>query len=271
MIHIDPGERDLVSGEEVANAEGVARRTGPEHAESLKVRRHQQLTPCNKRPQEEFAERRPLAHDAPDITGRDLKDLGVASGHRTDQRRPAGHQTDVAAEGMDLVQGDPLGLAARMLHDLHGAALDDEEIVGTISCLKQVLPIAQRPARAELGQRGDLDVVEGGERNPVYVLVGHVSTSCRGQRTCLTTATTTQHASARPDQFDRRNTRPTVHLVRKRPSPDGSCVRNVSWHGHWANCHNSRHDRRSGRDGDAPRTIQASGILHILECERERA
>src|SRR6185503_21313294 len=108
MIHIDPGEWDLVPGEEVANAEGVARRTGPEHSESLKVRRHQQLAPSNKRPQEEFAERRPLAHDAPDVTGRDLEDLGVATGHRTDQRRPAGHRTDVAAEGMDLVQGDRL-------------------------------------------------------------------------------------------------------------------------------------------------------------------
>src|SRR5262249_37294114 len=155
--------------------------------------------------------------------------------------------------------------------DLHGAALDDEEIVGAISCLKQVLPVTQGPVRAELAQRGDLNVVEGGKSDRMQVLFGHVSTSCWGQRTCLTTARMAQHVSARPDLIDRRNTRPTVPQVRKRPSPDGSCARNVSWRGHWASCHNSRHDRKSGRDGDAPRTIQASGILHILECERERA
>ena len=37
MIHIDPGERHLVPGKEVTDAEGIARGAGPEHSEPLKV------------------------------------------------------------------------------------------------------------------------------------------------------------------------------------------------------------------------------------------
>ena len=98
MIHIDPGERHLVPGKEVTDAEGIARGPGPEHSKSLKVRRHQQLASRNKRAQQQLAERRPLAHDAPDVTARDVEDLGLATCNRTDKRRPAGHQTDVAAK-----------------------------------------------------------------------------------------------------------------------------------------------------------------------------
>ena len=61
MIRIDPGERHLISGEEVTDTERLARGAGPEHAESLKIRRHEQLAPRNKRPQQQLAERRPLA------------------------------------------------------------------------------------------------------------------------------------------------------------------------------------------------------------------
>src|SRR3977135_1665985 len=67
-----------------------------------------------------------------------------------------------------------------------------------------------------------------------------------------TTARTARHAPALPAPSARRNTPPPVRQARKRPSPDGSCAKNVSWHGDWASCHNTRHDRRSGRDGDAP-------------------
>lgn len=75
------------------------------------------------------------------------------------------------------MHGDRLGLAARVLHDLHCAALDDEEFVVTCPCLEQRLAGVQQPARAELGQRGDLGVVEFGESDPVQVLIGHGSTS----------------------------------------------------------------------------------------------
>ena len=61
MIHIDPGERHLIPGEEVPNPERVAGGAGSEHAKTLKVRRHEQLAPRNKRPQQQLAERRPLA------------------------------------------------------------------------------------------------------------------------------------------------------------------------------------------------------------------
>ena len=69
MIRIDPGERHLISGEEVPDTEGLARGAGSEHAKTLKVRRHEQLAPRNKRPQQQLAERRPLSHDAPEIAG----------------------------------------------------------------------------------------------------------------------------------------------------------------------------------------------------------
>ena len=81
------------------------------------------------------------------------------------------------------MQGDPLGLAARMLDNLYRAALDDEEFVLTIPCFKQVLSVAQHPARAELGQRNDLEVVERRECDLVQVQIGHGSTSSRRHRT----------------------------------------------------------------------------------------
>ena len=37
MFRIDPRERYLVSGQEVTDAEGIARGSGPKHAESLEV------------------------------------------------------------------------------------------------------------------------------------------------------------------------------------------------------------------------------------------
>src|SRR5438067_7896561 len=108
------------------------------------------------------------------------------------------------------MEGHPLGLPARMFDNLHRAALDDEEFVLTIPCLPQVLPVAQHPACAELGQGGDLDIVECRERDLIQVQIGHVSTSSCRQRASLTTATTASPAPARPDPSDRHNTRPTV-------------------------------------------------------------
>ena len=190
MVHIDPRKRDLVPGEKISNAEGIARGAGPEHSESLKVRRHEQLSSRNKRPEEKLAERWPLSHNAPDIAWRDFENLRVAMGYRTDQRRPASQQIDVSAELVYCMHGDRLGLATRMLHDLHCTTLDDEEFVVTSPCLEQLLAVAQEPARTELGQRGDLAVVKFGESDLVHVVLGHVSTSSRGQRACLTTANT---------------------------------------------------------------------------------
>jgi hypothetical protein len=60
-----------------------------------------------------------------------------------------------------------------MLDNLHRAALDDEEFVFTIARLEKMLAIAQKTSCAELGQRGDLRVVERGERNLVQVQIGH--------------------------------------------------------------------------------------------------
>ena len=69
-----------------------------------------------------------------------------------------------------------------MLDNLHRAALDDKEFVLTVPCLKQQLPVAQHPAHTELGQRGNLDIVECRERDLIQVQIGHVSTSSRRPR-----------------------------------------------------------------------------------------
>lgn len=76
---------------------------------------------------------------------------------------------------------DGLRLTARMLHNLH-CALGHEELVVTSHCLEQQLSLAQGSPSAKLGQRGDLDIVEGGKSNQVQVVLGHISTSVRGQR-----------------------------------------------------------------------------------------
>jgi hypothetical protein len=77
-----------------------------------------------------------------------------------------------------------------MLDNFYRDSLDDEELVLTIACIKQVLPVAQYPLRAELSECGDLDVIEFRESDLVQVVLGHASASSWGQRTSRTNAST---------------------------------------------------------------------------------
>ena len=98
-LEVEPGEQHAVLGQEVADAEGVARVARADHAQAReRARLAQQLPAGDEGLQDDVAEIRALVEHLPSERAGDGVDLAVAGRTARDDRRGAGQVRDVAGE-----------------------------------------------------------------------------------------------------------------------------------------------------------------------------